>query len=146
MRFQYVDIDQHRDTSLSLFQYSHWASSPEYPSYVKWRNLPFSILKREDHSIGLFTDSLTTFTENDEVGVAFAHRNSTNRFLFDYAKTNFASFISNSVTPNMYPELTSKGVVFKANQAIPPNTELTVDFNAIRAIFPNDPSVNVVIN
>jgi len=139
MRFQYRDsIGLMKDTIMSRAKYLLWSKSEAYPSFVKWKSLPFAVLRSSISGVGLFTDSSSSFSLGQQIGFAFVKRSTSGRFNFDYIETNFGSFINDSETPNMDVELTDNGVVFKSNQSIPPHTELTVSYRAIIDLFPDD--------
>jgi len=41
--------------------------------------------------------------------------------------------------------ITSKGILIRANRFIASNTELTINYRAVIALFPNDPTVSKLI-
>jgi hypothetical protein len=130
-----------KDTMLSRFGYKLWSKSPGYPAYVKWENLPFAVLRSPLSGVGLFTDTTSSFTTGQVIGYSFFKINSSGKFNIDYLETNIGSFINNSGAPNMNVVQTSTGLQLVANQNIPPGTELTVSYQAIINMFPNDVSV-----
>lgn len=146
MRFRFVDPSGvWRDTMLSRMSYKYWSKSASYPSYVKWKNQPFAVLHSALDGEGLFTDSVSSFTSGQVIGFAFYKIGSSGRFDFDYLESNIGSFINDASNPNMDVVLTSQGILLKANQNISPGTELTASYEAIMNLFPNDQTVQRVI-
>lgn len=142
MEFQYRNTNNVLiDTVVSRFAFKKWSNSATYPDYVKWKNQPFAVLHSALNGVGLFTDSLTTFAQGQEIGFAFIKIQDTQHFSIDYVETNAGSFINDDVSPNVNIELTPLGLKLRANVAIPPNTELTVSYQALIDLFQGDPEV-----
>lgn len=142
MKFRFRDSGgQLCDTAMPRVLYDFWGKSPHYPAYVKWKNQPFAIRKTESGRLSLFADSASSFSSGQQVGVAYVRRSSSGRFDLDFVQTDFAAFVNDSSTPNLVPELAGRKLVFKANGPISPDTKLTVSYQAISALFPDDQSI-----
>ncbi|MDX2003300.1 MAG: SET domain-containing protein [Chitinophagales bacterium] len=146
LNFSYTDAGNvTRDTMLTRFGYKLWSGGTNYPGYTDWLNYPFAVANSIIAGVGLFTDSSSSFTSGQSVGYAFYKTGSTGKFSFDYVETNLGSFINDSQTPNLDILVTSDGIVLRANQAIGPNTELTANYRALIALFPQDASLKALV-
>ncbi len=147
MKFRYRDRKgENRVVNMPWIRFQFWAQSDNYPSYVKWVNQPFAVLKTGKHSASLFTDSISSFKPGSTISYAFLTRQNIGRFDMNYIKTNVCSFINNSEKPNTEIVESPKGLYFRAKKYIGPNTELTVDYSSLKNMFPNDPTVNKMVN
>jgi hypothetical protein len=146
MLFQYRNgSGQLRDTMVPRIKYKVWSRASTYPSYVKWKNQHFAVLRSSIDAVGLFTDSTSSFSTGQEIGYAFFKIGSSGHFDLDYLETNLGSFINDSDNPNIEVVKTSTGIVIKAKQNIVPNTELVANYQDLINLFPNDESVNRAI-
>lgn len=147
MKFQFRNSHGDlRDTSMfSRLKFTAWSKSSAYPAYVKWKNQPFAVNLSSINGVGLFTDSSSSFSTGQTIGYAFYKVGSSGRFDLDYLESNIGSFINNADEANMEAIKTDKGIVLKAKQNIASNTELTVSYQSIINLFPNDPSASQAI-
>jgi hypothetical protein len=134
-----------KDTMISRMLYHSWSESSNYPTYVKWKKLPFAIVKSPINGVGLFTDSSTTFNAGDIIGYAFYKVAHAGSFETDYLESNIGSFVNDSSSPNIDIVLTSDGIIMKAKQKILPNTELTGSYQQLINLFPGDASAEKLI-
>jgi hypothetical protein len=142
MEFEFWDSQGAlRDTMMSRIKFKKWSESPSYPSYVKWKDLPFAVNHSSIDGVGLFCDSTHSFSANQVIGFAFIKKKATGHFSVDYLETNAGSFINNSDTPNAQVELSEQGVVIRAISAITPLSEITVSYQALIDLFQGDPEV-----
>jgi hypothetical protein len=142
MKFSYIDQSGNaHDTLMNPIKFKMWNASGSYPAYVKWKSDPFAVLRSSIGGLGLFTDSVTTFSSGQTIGWLYYKTNSTGRFNLDYIQSNIGMFVNNSETPNMQIIQTSQGLSLQALQTIGPGTELTIRFRDLRSMFPNDPTV-----
>ena len=130
-----------RDTMMSRIKFKKWSESPNYPTYVKWKDLPFAVNHSSIDGVGLFCDSTHSFSANQVIGFAFIKKKDTGHFSVDYLETNAGSFINNSDTPNAQVELSEQGVVIRAISAITPLSEITVSYQELIDLFQGDPEV-----
>lgn len=129
-----------RDTLLSKLSFRMWKMSNNYPAYVKWKSQPFAVLRSSIDGLGLFTDSVSSFTTGQEIGWIYYKVNSSGRFDMDYLDSNIGLFINNSDNPNAELVQTSQGIKIKATRAINSVSEITIRYQDILNLFPNDPS------
>ena len=142
LKFRYTNTAGiQKDTILTRLAYKFWCKSTAYPSYVKWKNQPFAVLRSPINGVGLFTDSASSFNTGDTIGIAFYKIAGTGKFDIDFFQSNLGSFVNDADTPNTQVVSTPQGLLLQATQSIGPVTELTVSYQSILNLFPNDPSV-----
>lgn len=129
------------DTLLSRIEYKYWSKSLKYPTYVQWKGQPFSVLKSPLDGVGLFTDSLNTFSTGQIIGTIFYKVSSGGTFQSDYIESNIGTFINDSNTPNAKSYITPQGIIIKATQNILKKSEITVSYQDLMNLFPNDMTV-----
>jgi len=146
MKFSFRNSEgQIRDTMMSRLLIGIWSKSNSFPNYLQWKDLPFSVRVSSIDGVGLFTDTLNAYNSGDTIGYAFFKRASTGKFSLDYFHSSLGTFINDSEDPNMDVMITSKGILIRANRFIASNTELTINYRAVIALFPNDPTVSKLI-
>lgn len=133
------------DTLLSREQIHFWGQTPQFPAYLKWNNCPFAICPSQIDGVGLFTDSLSSFTVGQDVSWAFIKVAATGSFMEDYYESNPGMFINDSQQPNVEIISTPQGLLMRALTAIGPNTEIVARYQDIINLFPGDNTVKFLI-
>jgi len=122
---------QNSDTLLSREQIHFWGQSGQFPAFLEWKDCNFSICPSPIDGVGLYTDSVSSFTAGQDVGWAFIKVASTGVFMDDYYESNIGMFVNDSQTPNVGIVPSSQGLMMRALTAIGPNTEIVSRYQDI---------------
>lgn len=141
MKFHYLN----KDTILGNSQIAYWANTGQFPDYLKWVNTPFALQKTTSDNIGLFTDSTTSFSAGQDVGIIFIKVQNTGAFINDYIESNIGAFISNAGSENVSVNITGNGLMMKAINLIEPNTQIIYSYQDILNLFAGDNTVRFKI-
>jgi len=123
-----------------------WNNDGTFPASLKWKNAPFYLKRDASGAIGLFTDSTNSFNSGQDIGFAFIKISSSGYFMDDYFESNIGLMINNSESPNVTIVSGSQGLMMQANTYIAPNTEITVKYQDILDLFPNDITAKMLIH
>lgn len=128
---------------MSYLQLNHWAMTGNFPATLKWKNSLFA-LKKDNDTVRLCTDSVTSYDNGDVIGFLFFKTGVTGTFRSDYKISNIGKYIFGGASPNVDIEMTADGIRMKAHGTVTANTVLSINFQDLYDLFPDDPTIAFV--